>query len=187
VALRKGFKSEANDIARQIRGELDLALIDPLDPWALAEYLAIPVLELGALSAAIPGAVRHFAEVKPAEFSAVTVFHGTSRLIVHNDSHARGRQASNLAHELSHGLVLHEPKPALDGSGCREWDANAEDEANWLAGALLISEEAALAIARSGASLVDAADRYGVSPKMVQFRVNVTGARRRVARTKKRA
>jgi hypothetical protein len=36
LELRRGFKSEANDIAREIRGELGLKLVDPLDPWRLA-------------------------------------------------------------------------------------------------------------------------------------------------------
>lgn len=45
---------------------------------------------------------------------------------------------------------------------------------------LLITEDAALTIVRNGLSLEDAAVRYGVSKHMVQFRVNMTGARRRV-------
>ena len=42
TALRRGFKTEANDIAREIRQELGLGLADPLDPWVLAAQLEIP-------------------------------------------------------------------------------------------------------------------------------------------------
>ncbi len=182
MGLRRGFKSEANGIAREIREELRLRPADPLDPWILADHLAIPVLPLSDLREDAPVTVRHFSRVAQAAFSAVTVFEGTSRLIVHNDSHSPGRQSSNLAHELSHGLLLHSPKPALDGGGCRDWDQDLELEANWLAGALLIPEEAALLIVRRELTTTQAAQVYGVSEVMVKFRLNVTAAGMRVDR-----
>lgn len=123
-----------------------------------------------------PFAAYHFSQVDRAAFSAVTVFRGSRWRIIHDDAHSRGRQASNLAHELSYGLLLHPPTPALDERGCREWDQTVEDEATWLGGTLLISEEAALLIARQKLSPAEAARRYGVSEDMVRFRVNMTGA-----------
>lgn len=45
---------------------------------------------------------------------------------------------------------------------------------------MLLITDAALTIVRNGLSLEDAAMRYGVSKHMVQFRANMTGARRRV-------
>src|SRR5260370_1706656 len=101
-----------------------------------------------------------------AEFSAVTVFRGFERTILHNESHSPGRQSSNLAHELSHALLLHPPAPALDSLGCRDWDPVLEMEADWLAGALLIPDEAALHIARRGLDEQSAADNFGVSLPM---------------------
>jgi len=179
--LRRGFKSEANEIAREIRGELGLKLADPLDPLLLAAHLEIPVIPLTELAADAPFGTHHFMQGDRDVFSAVTVFCGTERVIVHNDSHSPGRQSSNIAHELSHGLLLHPLVPALGPGGCRDWDPMVEQEAEWLAGALLISEEAALSIVRLGLTIDQAAARYGVSRAMIQFRLNVTGARKRVA------
>jgi len=133
-----------------------------------------------------PYPVKYFSQVEAGAFSAVTVFRGFARLIVYNDAHTPGRRASDITHECSHGLLLHEPMPALDGAGCRNWDRAAEDEAQWLAGALLITEEAALMIARRGMSLAEAALAFGTSEPMVRFRVNVTGARKRIARARRR-
>jgi Zn-dependent peptidase ImmA (M78 family) len=116
--------------------------------------------------------------------SAVTVFAGTRRAIVHNDRHSLGRQASDLAHELAHGLLLHPPTPARDDRGCQYWNKEIEEEANWLAGCILIPEDAALWIVREGISTEEAATHFSVSTKMVTFRVNVTGARTRVARAR---
>lgn len=179
MELRRGFKTEAHDIAREIRSELRLAPTDPLDPCVLAHYLEIPIYTLSSMKGDAPFAAYQFSKVDPAAFSAVTVFCGCKRRIVHNDSHHSGRQASNLAHELAHALLHHLPTPALNDQGSRNWDQTVEDEANWLGGALLVSEEAALMIARNNISLSQAATRYRVSTEMIRFRLNVTAAEKR--------
>jgi len=56
-----------------------------------------------------------------------------------------------------------------------------EEEANWLAGALLISEEAAIEIAKLNISVPEAAERYGGSKQMINFRLSVTGVRKRAS------
>lgn len=178
--LRRGFKAEANELARDIRSELHLKPEDPLDPTALAAHLEIPITTLHAMKEAAPFAVQQFSVTDPHAFSAATVFYGRQRKIVHNDSHSLARQASNLAHELSHALLHHCPTPALDDFGHRLWNQTVEDEAAWLGGALLISEEAALHIARNHWSFAQAAQRYQVSEEMVRFRLNVTGAQKRI-------
>lgn len=180
--MRRGFKAQANRTARELRSELGLGPTDPLDPWKLADFLEIPVIGLGELAQTIPGAVRQFQQVESGAFSAATVFAGRRRMIVHNDAHSSGRQASNVTHEVAHGLLLHEPIPAFDEHGCRTWREEVEDEAQWLAGVLLITEEAALAVARRNIPIEVAARRYGVSEKMMQYRLNLTGAYRRAAR-----
>jgi hypothetical protein len=47
---------------------------------------------------------------------------------------------------------------------------------------LLITEETAVAVARSNLPIAAAATRYGVSEQMMQYRLNMTGAYRRVRR-----
>ena len=150
---------------------------------ALAQYVEVPVVPLSDFRREAPFAFRHFGSAETGAFSAGTVFAGPRRTIVHNDFHSPGRQASNLTHELGHALLLHDPTPALDNRGCRLWNQNIEDEAQWLAGALLITEDAALWIARGGSSVSDAASRFGVSEPMINYRLNVTGARKRVTQT----
>ena len=135
MAFQRGFKSWANKIASETRAELKLGPHDRLDPRLLAGELAIPVTNLSDLRGEAP-AVSHLLTVGKAVFSAVTVFDGTRRAIVHNDSHAPVRQNSNISHELGHGLLAHPPTPAMDDTGCRIWNADIEDEATWLAGCL---------------------------------------------------
>ena len=180
--MRRGFKTEANAIAREVRGELGLAPASPLDVRRLAEHLEIPMIPLSSLRETAPLAADLFLNDGQGMFSGVTVFHGNERTIVFNDAHVPERQASDVGHELAHGLLLHPPEPAVDGQGCRYWSRDVEDEANWLSGAMLVPEEAALSVIRRGWPLAVASDYYGVSQKMMRFRINVTGAVNRVRR-----
>lgn len=184
MAYQRGFKSAANDLAAAVRADLGIGPFGCLDPRALAEWLAIPVIDLSSLEAEAP-AVRHLLHVEPEVFSAVTVFAGPRRTIVHNDGHSPARQNSNICHELSHGLLHHPRTPAMDDSGCRIWNQDIEDEATWLAGCLLIPEPAALAIARGRWTAPEAACRFGVSEAMVRYRLHASGAAIRVRRAAK--
>ena len=184
MGFRRGFKTEANSLAADIRGELGLSMFDPLDPGALAAWLEIPIVRLSEFAHQAP-AVRHLLEVEQEVFSAVTVFAGSQRTIVHNDAHAPTRQRSNLAHELAHGLLLHPPTPALDNTGCRHWNQDIEDQASWLGGALLVTEPATIAIAKGRWTVEGAAEHFRVSPAMIRFRLNATGAPRRVQRSRR--
>lgn len=183
MGYRYGFKTEANTLAEDIRSELGLRAMDAIDPHQLAAHLGIPVWEVSSFTADNP-AIACLLDGEQAAFSAATIFAGRRRTIVHNDSHAPGRQHSNLAHELAHSLLQHAPTPALDDKGCRDWNQDIEDEAEWLAGILLIPEDATLSIVRLGWTKEQAADHFEVSPQMVQRRLNATGAVRRVNRAK---
>jgi Zn-dependent peptidase ImmA (M78 family) len=105
----------------------------------------------------------------------VTVPCGWQTAIVHNESHHRYRQRSNICHELAHCFLGHECTPPLTESGERIRDGGIEAEANFLAGALLIPNEAAVHILRQG--LIPTAQvTYGVSQPMLDYRLRVSGA-----------
>ena len=181
MAYRRGFKSEANATAHEIRDELGLGDLDRLDPIELAAHLLVPIQTLTELAARSEEATAYLLAEEPSSFSAVTVFHGSRRLIVHNDAHHPYRQNSNIAHELSHALLFHEPMPALDNHGSRYWNQDIEDEANWLAGVLLMTEDATLYVVRRAWSMERIGEQFGISAQMATWRINSTGARKRVA------
>lgn len=182
MAFRRGFKTEAVATADEIRRDFGLGPMDALKPRDLAEDLLIPIWELSEfLGSGVH--IQHLFDVEPELFSAVTVFNGPKRTIVHNDAHSPARQASNLAHELAHGLLHHPPTPAIDDKGNRNWNQDIEDEAGYLGGALLVTETATLAIARNQITRQQAALDLGVSMKMIQFRLNCTGAMKRAERS----
>lgn len=186
MVLRRGFKKETNEYAKEFREELNKKPHEALCPWELAELLSIPVHKLSLLDADVD-AIDYLTSVNQDVFSAVSVFRGHSRIIIHNDSHHPYRQAANISHELSHAILGHRSMPPFTHSGERFIDPDVqecENEANWMGPSLLISEEAALYIVRNKINLNSAARLYGVSKQLIQMRINVTGARKRVSRYK---
>ncbi|WP_433892525.1 ImmA/IrrE family metallo-endopeptidase [Streptomyces sp. CA-111067] len=182
MALRHGFKAEADRLAVAMRKELGVASTAALDPRRLAAHLDIPVSDFSVAIAADPRVEPLLSSERDA-ISALTVHAGSRREIWVNDSHDEGRQNSSIDHELSHALLLHTPGPALDSLGCRHWNGDIEEEANWLAGFLLIPNDAARAIVRYGMSDEVAVAKYGVSKQMLTWRLNMSGARSLRSRT----
>lgn len=181
LMLPYGFKAEAERISIEIRAELSLSLDNRLTCIDLADHLEIPVIGLTDLlhSGADPKWVR-LLQGNSAKFSALTVIDGTRRLIVFNPRLPPGRRANSLAHELSHTLLDHPPRPAIGDGGCRRWDAQVESEADWLAGALLVPRDGALRWHRDGRNIVDGAVHFGVSEALFSWRLNHTGITRQV-------
>jgi Zn-dependent peptidase ImmA (M78 family) len=183
MGYRRGFKSDANWYARQMRRELKLLPYSPLCPWKLAAHLGFPVVPLSTYEKEESETVAFFhSRAGQDAFSAITLFSGSERWIIHNDGHDRKRQAADIAHELAHGLLLHPSKPPINAKGSRDYDAALEAEANWLGPALLVSDEAAVHIVERKMSIQAASDHYGASEQLVRMRLNVSGAFVRVAR-----
>jgi Zn-dependent peptidase ImmA (M78 family) len=179
--FRRGFKAEAERFSLSLRAELGLGSMDRLDPLALTVHLEIPVISLEELRQ--DGAdSRHIARLmaRTSGFSALTICHGTRRLIVYNPRHPPTRQANSVVHEVSHVVLEHPPAPALGDGGCRYWDSQLEDEADWQAAALLVPRDGAFACLRTGRSLNDGADHFGVSLALFRWRVNQTGVARQL-------
>jgi len=180
MALRRGFKSEANQFAREFRQELGITLHGPLCPWRLAQHLHVPVLKLSEIVKKNARAAYFLTQDGCREFSGATINIRNRRGIVVNDGHSRKRQAADLSHELSHCILHHRPVEPTARIGIRSYDPLQEEEANWLGPALLVSEEAALWIVRQGLSRPDASDHFSVSEELIQMRLNLTGAYRRI-------
>lgn len=168
-----------------MRRELGLGLTDRLDPLALARHLAVPVLSapelarFGATHDAIERATR------PAcGWSAATICRGTYRTIVYNPLHSGRRRANSLSHELAHVILDHDPAPLLQADGSRHWNGEQENEADWLAGALLVPRAAVLEWLRDGGDLSGGATHFGVSLELITWRARHTGVIRQLERAK---
>jgi Zn-dependent peptidase ImmA (M78 family) len=136
----------------------------------------LDVRKVPALSAA---SLRQLTVTDPGSWSAMLVRFGNAPIVVMNTAHSPARQASSLMHECAHLILNHEPVEAgqvanglLMVSGYRP---QQEDEADWLAGALLLPRVVLLAIIQAGMPPHEATRTYGVSEDMLRMRLNRTG------------
>ena len=176
MALRRGFKSEAERIARRVRSEMRLSAAQSVAPEVLAKLLGI---EVRAGDELIPRTrFDELEEIQPNSFSACTLRPSPDRVVVvYNPLSAMSRQRSDLAHELAHILLDHELS-RLERLGdviFFSCDAIQEEEAAWLSGCLLLPRALLLAEVGRGASAKEIAEKCGVSERMAQYRLNVTG------------
>jgi Zn-dependent peptidase ImmA (M78 family) len=175
----RGFKTWAEQTSARARQQLKLSPLSPFDPFALAGILDVSILTPDELPD-LPTKVRRrlLTEFRD-HWSAITVMDGSHHLIVTNSAHASTRQNSSLAHELAHIILGHEPSLMFmtpkSGLAIRTHNDEQEEQANWLAGALLLPREALLEIRRRGMADEEACREYGVSAAMLKFRLNVTG------------
>ena len=179
MALRRGFKSEAERIARNVRVELEMNAAEPVSPEALAELLGI---EVRAGDDLVPRErFLELEEAQPGAFSACTLRPSADRVvIVYNPLCAESRRTSDLAHELAHTLLSHELSRVekLGDVTFLSCDPVQEEEAAWLSGCLLLPRALLLSEVRRGQSAKEIARRCGVSEEMARYRMNVTGVLR---------
>lgn len=184
AALERGFKTKAEKVATGVRQELGLSALDPFDPWRHADRRGVQILELHQLlEHGFPqSGISHFSRNSRVS-AAYDIVDGSPFVLLFGEC-APTRRLSDLAHELSHHELGHRPTEPFDSIGCRRWNPVQEEEANWLAGCLLIPANGALAILKRGLSFEDAADTFGVSLKMFTWRANMTGAPRKLRLTR---
>jgi Zn-dependent peptidase ImmA (M78 family) len=95
---------------------------------------------------------------------------------------SEGRTQSDIAHEVAHILLKHEVKmvETIGGLSFFTCDAEEEQEANWLAGCLLLPRRLLYAAAKRGLNAEQIARSYGVSEQMAAFRLRTTGVARQL-------
>lgn len=174
--LPHGFKTEAERISVTVRRELGLSVHDRLKPLILAQHLGMRVRSLYKMEG-YGFTLQDIDELLDpmAEFSALTVLRGGRPLVVFNPLHSPARRSNDVVHELSHVRRKHPPRPAVGFGGCREWDDRYEEEATWLAGALLVPRAGAFFRVRRGDTVAESAAHFGVSAQLFRWRAQKTG------------
>lgn len=182
MRLARGFKAKADRIAVGVRHQMGMPGYAPINLFELArKRLGLQVVPISALRGQCPEHVTQLLEFDKGAFSASLLSVGDRRIILLNDAHSARRQNSNVAHEVAHALLAHTPSQTFDRTGCRNFDIGMEKEANCLAGHLLIPNEAARRIVWSSRDPEAVCEEYGVSKQMLEYRLNVSGARKRRA------
>lgn len=179
--MRRGFKAEAERLAEKVRGEMGKRPSDALDAIELAQHVGAEVRAADTLTSR--GKLETLEELQPGAFSACTFTIGNRHVVVYSPLANEGRTQSDIAHEVAHILLEHEVKvvETVGGHSFFTCDADEEQEANWLAGCLLLPRPLLLAAARRGLDAAQIAESYRVSEQMAAFRLRTTGVMRQLA------
>ena len=186
--MERGFKTRCEEMSRSLRAELGLDPAAPLPAEQLASYLGVylwSVEDLGLDSTDVTQLVHSDAD----SWSAITVSAAGLDAIILNPNHRRGRYSSDVMHELAHLLLGHEPSTMFfagqENLALRGFNRAAEEEANWLAGALLLPRDALVRRHARNCLPETMCDEFGVSKQMLDFRMRVTGVERQFSRRKR--
>ena len=179
--MRRGFKAEAERLARQVRSETGLGLYKPLDIRALVQHVGAQLRtadELTSLSK-----LEELETLQRGAFSACTFDLGARKVIVVSPLASEERQRSDASHEASHLLLNHSVKEIeqIGGLSFFTCDPDEEQEANWLAGCLLLPRDLLLRALKRGMDAEAIAEANQVSLQMASFRLRTTGVERQAA------
>jgi Zn-dependent peptidase ImmA (M78 family) len=184
--FRRGFKSWCEETAASVRRDNNLGDTDPLRAEMVAEWLGVPLMAERELVDLPAETAKRLVTTHKSVWSAITVSAGDGHLVIFNSSHSDARQSSDVMHELAHIILSHVPKMSFmdpsKGILIRSFDKDQEEEANWLAGTLLLPRVALLQHRVRQTSDQELRDIYGVSAKMLTFRINTTGVERQLSR-----
>lgn len=173
--MRRGFKAEAERTALKLRKDIGVGLDEPLDLGKLAEHLSAvirPADELVDLDK-----IKRLEAIQPGAFSACTFTLPTGSVIAYNPLSSLGRRNSDIGHELAH-LILRHPVRTVERLGALTFttcDPEEEQEANWLAGALLLPRDALTKAVRRGTTAEELTAIHSVSLQMANYRLRATG------------
>lgn len=177
--FRRGFKTWCETVACEKRRALKIPLTAPLDPRLVAKDMRVAVRYIEQIPNLDAATTPQLTVYDPEVWSALTVCHNGRYLIVLNSAHAKTREANTLMHELAHLIIGHKPaRLDITDDGLMilsSYDKQHEDEANWLAAALLLPREALLHARRVGMTNDAAAAHYGCSTALFTMRIQTTG------------
>jgi Zn-dependent peptidase ImmA (M78 family) len=176
--MRRGFKAQAERSAASARNALGVVENAPIDPWVYAKHLRVRVLNFHDLGLGKKD-VEQLTMVDSDSWSAMTLQVDGRFAVVVNPAHAITRQRNDLMHELAHVELEHTPaRVEVSGSGLlllSDYSEEQEQEADWLAAALLLPRDGLVRLRTARLSATDIADHYGVSQALCEWRLRMTG------------
>jgi Zn-dependent peptidase ImmA (M78 family) len=179
ATLERGFKARAERTSMGLRGELGLSAFERLDPHRLAAFLQVQLIAPAEVPGINTEMLDQLLKADPWGWSALTIVQGEAAIVIYNPAHSSGRQASDITHELAHLILGHQPATMImsqDGKiVMRTYNQKQEDEANWLAWAILLPRDALFAQKKRDSSTQEIATLFGVTETLVQYRLRITG------------
>lgn len=182
--MQRGFKSRCEQLAKRCRRNLGVSLDAPLPFARLAGELGVVLWTPADVPGLDEATVQQLSVTDAAAWSAVTVGLDGRRIVVVNSAQDARRIPSNVVHELAHVMLGHAPSRVDISEDGHLWlsthDGDQEEEADWLAAALLLPRDGLLQCFARHRDAGKVSDHFKVSVALVRWRLNATGVARQV-------
>ena len=187
MALRRGFKAEAERLAKDTWNAMHLQPGDGMDAVQLAGHVGCVVRSADTLVDI--SRLKELNRIQDDAFFACTFKLPSDRYaIVFNPLMPDARRNSDVAHEVAHIVLDHRLShlKRLGDVAFLSCDKQQEEEAGWLSGCLLLPRFALIDdLAKHTGPETIALSRM-VSKEMVEYRLRVTGVARQLTASRRR-
>jgi Zn-dependent peptidase ImmA (M78 family) len=178
--LKRGFKAEAERLSEKYREELKISKFEPLDAFAFAKHLTIPIFTVENVFGEDSNNEYLKTLNDPSKFSAMWMLNEDGhKIIIHNANHSPKRQQSNIMHELAHIIRGHEIPDATailcNVFKLHYFNKEHEQEAKYLGSCFQIARPGLQWALKRNFSHEEISDYFNASIEMVNFRLNTSG------------
>ena len=179
LPLPRNYRGRAYErVGLRIRGFAGVSIEGPLDPFSLAEFVKIQVIEPSQVGGLSPLVLAELNGRSSSRWSAVTLgLPDGWQLCILNPTHNSERQRASLMEEITHVVLGHEPTRIVTGEGgiaYRGYNALNEQVAYGVGAAALVPYAALLQGLGDGKKPEKIARQYGVSIPLVLYRIKIT-------------
>ncbi|NTF69762.1 ImmA/IrrE family metallo-endopeptidase [Agrobacterium rhizogenes] len=182
--MRRGFKTQSEQISHSVRKNCSLSFSDRFEPKSYLKSLGYYVWFPAEIPGLEPEHLKQLTVTDPDSWSGVTIRDGDRAVIIVNPMHPATRQANTLMHEWAHIELRHKPNRVDRSEGgillLSDYPVEFEEEADWLAGAILLPRDGLVHFRGRGASSQEIAEHYGVSLELTNWRLRMTGVERQI-------
>ena len=177
--MKRGFKSQCEKRAVELRKRLGLEPTSPLSASKLAKSIGVTIWSTIEIEGLESKDLEQLTQNDSDSWSAFTLRIENKHLIVYNSSQSPARVNSVCMHELSHIILGHELHDAIVSTEGHlvpsNYNKEQEDEADWLGGTLLLPRPALLKVRSTGLTDDQTESEYLVSKDMINWRFRMTG------------
>jgi transcriptional regulator with XRE-family HTH domain len=175
--LRRALREE---FAVRLRKSINYDIETPLDPFDL-EVTGVQVKRLDEVAGIPREVLRLLLASHRSAWSAVTLPIDDAEsawIIILNSAHTMERQRATLMEEICHILLGHNLTTIshIEGQSFRDYNSQQENDAYGLGAAILVPKTALLRRIERCESAPEIAKHFGVSQKLVEYRIKVTSA-----------
>lgn len=185
MKLKRGFKSESEKNSVAIRGALGVNINERICCFQLLEYLGVKYFSVDEFDSHFGSCADMVHTCSKGngqkEFSAILFRKDEGDFVIYNPFHSSQRIRSTITHEASHMLCEHPFIQGKYGSHFlfRDHPREMEDEANWLAGCILIPSKGMEWAVRNKMGIPHIAKHFDVSEQLARWRYNMLGMAKR--------